>query len=277
MSELAKNCIRGVLRTIRKRSDTNLFWWKGPPYNAGDWTGPYLYKAITNNEPTYKESSNRSLSTVFFTVGSLTRWICEDSIIWGSGLLDRDEVFWRPYETVAVRGPYTRDRFHELGYPCPSLYGDPAILLPRYLKIPCQQIRHKIGIIPHYSNIQEVSKNFGQNDDFHIVDIRWPLEKVIQAILTCHYVISSSLHGLIFSHSYGIPAARVEFMTKVGGDGVKFDDYYAAGGVYNKLAPLVITGKIGSVELEQYVESSPQPDLEPLIEPLLKSCPFMKN
>ena len=273
MIETGKRGARKVLRLVRRRSRRNLFWWKGPPYNAGDWVGPFLYHAISSQEPIYRESSNRSLSTVFLTVGSLTRWICEDSIIWGSGLLYRDESFWEPYETCAVRGPYTRQRFLELGYPCPSVFGDPAILLPKYLQLP-QSVEHRIGIVPHYSNFQQVMELYDQDPEVCVIDIRWPLKEVIKTMLSCACVVSSSLHGLIFAHSYGIPAAQVEFAERPGGDGIKYLDYYAAGGIQTPERPLIIEQKISVTEFEQYVSGSPQPDLDPLIAPLLEACPF---
>ena len=273
MIELGKRGSRRVLRKIRRRSRKNLFWWKGPPYNAGDWVGPFLFKAITSEEPNYKETSNRSFSTVYLTVGSLTRWVCQDSIIWGSGLLDRDEVFWEPYETCAVRGPYTRDRFLELGYSCPEVYGDPAILLPRYFN-PTRNIQYRIGIVPHYSNFKEVGDLYGQDHEVFVIDIRWPLEKVIRSILSCSYIVSSSLHGLIFAHSYGVPAGHVEFSVKPGGDGIKFLDYYAAGHIQTPPKPLIIREKHPISYLEQYAKTSPQPNIELLLNPLLEVCPF---
>ena len=107
-----------------------------------------------------------------------------------------------------------------------------------------------------------------------MIDIRWPLEEVIKTTLSCACIVSSSLHGLIFAHSYGIPAAQVEFADKPGGDGIKFLDYYAAGGIQTPERPLIIEQKISIIEFEQYVSDSPQPNLVPLIDPLLEACPF---
>lgn len=273
MIEYSKQTIRSVLRKVRRFSDNNLFWWQGPPYNAGDWVGPFLFKAITSKEPVYRISSNRSLTTVFLTVGSLTRWICEDAIVWGSGLLDTNEIFWRPYKTLAVRGPYTRNRFLELGYSCPSVYGDPAILLPKYFQ-PERKISYRVGIIPHYTNINDAKNLFGDDAEIIIIDIRNPLELVLQNILSCDYIVSSSLHGLIFAHSYGIPAGHIEFTSKPGGDGIKFLDYYASGSIKSPTKQLIIRNKMPTIELEQFAKESLQPNLQPLIEPLLKACPF---
>lgn len=273
MLNIGKQHARNILKGLRRRGKRNLFWWQGPPYNAGDWVGPFLFKAITGQEPRHRTPSNRSTSTVFLTVGSLTRWICEDSIVWGSGLLDRDETFWQPYETYAVRGPYTRERFLELGYPCPPVFGDPAILLPRFYH-PTSAIRYRIGIVPHYSAIDDAKTLYEGDAEIHVIDIREPLEAVITQILSCGHIASSSLHGLIFAHSYGVPAALIEFSKKAGGDGVKFLDYYGSGGVQSVPQSLYVDRKVPVLALEQYIESIPQPNLAPLIEPLLDACPF---
>jgi len=273
MIELGKQSFRKVLRIIRTQNNKNLFWWQGPPYNAGDWVGPFLYKAITSNEPHFRKASNKSLSTVYLTVGSLARWFCEDSIVWGSGIIERNEDFWQPYQTLAVRGPHTRDRFLELGYSCPEIYGDPAILMPKFYK-PEQAVEYKLGIIPHYSNFDQAIEYYGKDEDTLVIDIKLPLKEVIKKILSCKSIVSSSLHGLIFAHSYKIPAGYIEFTSKPGGDGVKFMDYYASGKIMSVPEALILNNKVPVIELEQHAISSPMPDLDPLLDPLLAACPF---
>ena len=172
-----------------------------------------------------------------------------------------------------MRGPYTRERFLELGYPCPPVYGDPAILLPKYFQV-SQSVACRIGIVPHYSNIQQVNQIYDLDPEVCVIDIRWPLGKVIKTIHSCASIVSSSLHGLIFAYSYGIPAAQVEFTALPGGDGVKFLDYYAAGGIKTLHKPLIIDHKFAILELGQYLSCSPQTNLEPLVGPLLEACPF---
>jgi len=56
-----------------------------------------------------------------------------------------------------------------------------------------------------------------------------PLE-VARQIASCTKIVSSSLHGIIAAHAYGIPAAWVQFSDKLSGDGIKFADHFASVG-----------------------------------------------
>ena len=68
--------------------------------------------------------------------------------------------------------------------------------------------QHKIGIIPHYLDEPYVRKSYGGK--YHIISMNtWDIEKLVDDILSCEVILSSSLHGIIFAHSYGIPAYHI--------------------------------------------------------------------
>ena len=53
------------------------------------------------------------------------------------------------------------------------------------------------------------------------------LESLFEEICKSELVISSSLHGIIFAHSFGVPAIHIE-ETDIGSkDNFKFKDYYS--------------------------------------------------
>jgi polysaccharide pyruvyl transferase WcaK-like protein len=114
----------------------------------------------------------------------------------------------------------------DLGYNCPEVYGDPAILLPEHYK-PIVEKRYKLGIIPHYIDYKLVKAALKNNEQIKVINL---LTKSVEAttneILECHNIISSSLHGVIVSQAYGIPALWVKFSNKLSGDNIKFYDYY---------------------------------------------------
>lgn len=271
--DVLKSYVRGALRAVRVESRSNLFWWQGPPLNFGDWIGPYLFKYLAHIDPVHRNPSNKSLSTVFITVGSCARWFCEDSIVWGSGVIEHDEVFWRPRRVCAVRGRFTRKRMLELGYDCPEVYGDPAVLLPDFYD-PELAKQYKLGVVPHYCNFSEAKARFEGCDLINVIDVRTQdVESIVREIKKCDMILSSSLHGLILANAYSIPGAQVEFTSKLGGDGVKFLDYFSA---YNITPPepLVVEGPVDASALESFINSYPQPDPTQLKQGLYDSCPF---
>ena len=64
-----------------------------------------------------------------------------------------------------------------------------------------------------------------------VIDPTQPLQDYLDALQGCEVVLSSSLHGLVFSHAFGRPAVWIELGNRVLGDGFKFLDYYASLGV----------------------------------------------
>ena len=68
-----------------------------------------------------------------------------------------------------------------------------------------------------------------------LIDIQDPIETVIDRIASCDCIASSSLHGLIVSHAYGVPAVWIKFRDLPSGDDVKFHDYYLSLGLTRQL------------------------------------------
>ena len=163
-----------------------------------------------------------------------------------------------------------------MGYDCPETYGDPAVLLPD-LYFPNVTKKYKIGVVPHYCNLDEATSFFPSDGSVNIIDVRTEdVEFIIQELLKCEIILSSSLHGLILGHAYSIPSAQVEFTTSLGGDGVKFLDYFSAFGI-TPPNPIVIQKNPDVSTLLDYVKHYPQPNSQSLRSGLYKTCPFIKR
>jgi hypothetical protein len=211
----------------------------------------------------------------YVAAGSIMRYIKtpDSAIVWGTGIISREDRFAQPKAIHAVRGPLTRQRCQELGYPCPEVYGDPGILLPEVLGTPKVEITHRLGIIPHYVHFEEATALF-VGMPVRVIDVLRPIEEVVRDILSCKATLSSSLHGLIVSHSYGRPSAWVSFANPLNGDGVKFHDYYLAGGVADPPSPVRILGSVNLSDLTRLADVAPLPRNDRLVEELRRSCPF---
>lgn len=171
---------------------------------------------------------------VIISIGSILEESTSNSIVWGSGLGSKD-IKIKGGEFLAVRGPLSQKRLSELGFKVPEVIGDPAILLPLIYprKNAIIKKRFKVGIIPHkidYVDIVSALQKLNL-EDFLVIDLVDPnLEKVMDDFLSCDMILSSSLHGLIVSHSYNIPAVWFE-KSPLAGDGSKFVDYFSSVGI----------------------------------------------
>lgn len=258
-------------------NNRNMSWYFLPEdgFNFGDWIGPYLFEEMTGKTPLLWQPRFPSRATVYFTVGSILHTIRRPdvAIVWGSGAISPDRDFPRPRDVLAVRGPLTREVMMRQGYRCPQVYGDPAILMPRFYD-PAIDFRYCIGIVPHFSHLEETKRRFSGRKEIKVVDVRQPVKNVIDDILSCEHVLSSSLHGLIISHSYGRPAAWIRFELPLVGDGFKFNDYFFAGGIAGEVYPESLSGKESTSTLKAMCSAAPMPDNEKLAAALIDACPF---
>ncbi len=199
------------------------YWWNGAP-NFGDKITPYLIEKITGQIPIQSLRPPFDKSCLF-AAGSILQSSNRQSVIWGSGFIEEQKTPILVRKICAVRGPLTKKNLDELEVPCPEVYGDPGIVLPKYYQ-PDTTKKFKVGIIPHY-----VDKDIGilyQNRNWSIIDIQQSVEEVIDCILSCETILSSSLHGLIAADTYGIPSCWIKLSSKVYGNDFKFHDYYAS-------------------------------------------------
>lgn len=75
-----------------------------------------------------------------------------------------------------------------------------------YLPTPNYPPHFKFGVIPHFKEIDYI-KGKVKDERINVIDFRTSnIEESINSILDCEIIISSSLHGIIFSQAYGIPA-----------------------------------------------------------------------
>ncbi|MDA7427267.1 polysaccharide pyruvyl transferase family protein [Primorskyibacter aestuariivivens] len=254
--------------------DRGMRWGWSKTVNFGDWVGPYLYACRTGNAPVYCNTIRGGRAPVIFAAGSILHKIShpDQAVVWGTGIMSRDARFARPRDIRAVRGPLTRERCLELGYDCPEVYGDPAIILPDYIA-PVPFVPGRVGLVPHLSHREEADRLFGHHDDVMIIDVGRSVEEVVLDIMSCEFLVSSSLHGVIIAHAYDRPCAPVAFSTALLGDGTKFDDYYlSAGNTCPRFERM--RGSETCEQLSQMAQSTPIPHLEPLRQGLRQTCPF---
>jgi hypothetical protein len=171
---------------------------------------------------------------------------------------------------LAVRGPLTRARALQCGASCPETYGDPALLLPR-LYWPVFKQGQGVGLVAHFSDRPRLTSSLHATNNLQLIDIQDPIESVIDQIVSCQFIASSSLHGIIVSHAYGIPAVWVQFRPLPGGDGVKFDDYFRSIG---QEPPTPVPLEYDHVDLALLAHHASSPSIRLDLGPLWDACPF---
>jgi len=262
----------------------NMYWYNGNKDNInnfGDLVGPYLYQKITGLKPIHRFPKNTN-EPVQLTVGSIIHIADNNSIIWGSGMISKTQPIKQPLKIYSVRGPLTRMRLMDLGIKCPPSYGDPALLLPRFIN-PSRLKKYEVGLIPHYVDYWEVKDLYANRRDILIIDMivtkENTIEKIIKQICKCRRTISSSLHGIIVSHAYNIPCAWVEFTKNIYGDGIKYLDYYRSVNIkkINKSINLIGKKALTMDELIKTVRQTPQPNFPIKTYKIALSCPFSKG
>ena len=220
---------------MKIKNKINLFYWSSKVFenkeqeNYGDLLSVYLVEKISKKKVVFYNAPKKRKALFqknhLMAIGSIMSYATKKSFVWGTGIISKKDIF-KNANFLAVRGPKTRERVMELGYDCPEVYGDPALLLPNYYK-PHIQKTHSYGIIPHYVDYKQVARQYKNVPEVKVINLLGDdIEEITKEILSCEYTLSSSLHGIIVSHAYGIPSVWVRFSEKLSGDDVKFEDYF---------------------------------------------------
>lgn len=201
-----------------------------------------------------------------------------NTIVWGNGVSGQEEDFIHPKQICSVRGKETRQYLLKHGVECPAVYGDVALLLPRYYISTCKEKKYKLGIIPHIIDLDfdVINKIRESQTDILIIDLahyeKWT--DVIDQICSCEIIASSSLHGLIVSDAYNIPNCWITLSGKISGGLFKFYDYFSS--VNRKDSEPIKIEKISDL-LQVYKQVSLWKSIEIDTDEILKCCPFLNK
>jgi hypothetical protein len=180
------------------------------------------------------------------TVGSVLHEARAGDFVWGSGVNGKT---WVPDAKTAtnisfhsVRGPISRLAAREMGHHVPECYGDPGLLFPILfhdeIEAKVAEIRRfyeeagrrlpQVAIIP---NINDERYYFPEREHIppewlYITPFSDPIV-VAACIRLVEHVVSSSLHGIVFSDAYG---KSVSYLASRFEPTLKYDDYFLGTG-----------------------------------------------
>jgi len=212
--------------------------------NGGDLFGPEVARHILQNRSDVEvvvgidNDDSKSTPPALAIVGSILQYSVKeaDRVTWGPGLMfsDKPVKIDNSHTVLAVRGPRTRDillRQHGLN---PLVLGDPALLSRDFdLQSPHNNddTKKDVCFVIHIVDRQYV-KELCPFCVERLVNNYVPRPReILEQLLGCQRVVSSSLHGIIFAHALGIPALPIKVGDRISGDEFKFRDHMHAVGV----------------------------------------------
>lgn len=266
--DYAYHPLRRVMQLLQSQDHLPLFWHDGS--NWGDSMNPLLASMLSGK----KVLKSPLYCDCHMVVGSTLGLANRHTRVWGSGLIsDHDLPRETPRSIHAVRGPLTRECLSAAGFPCPDIFGDPVLLLPRFYN-PIVEKRFKVGIIPHYVDRKNPWLDpLRSHPEVAIIDVLGDLLYFVRMIKSCDVILSSSLHGLVCADAYGVPSVWMRLSNEITGGSFKFRDYLLTTG-RDPEEPIVIDESAKPLVLAEQATPAPYlPDLGKLI----LSCPFLSD
>ena len=202
-----------------------LYWFGyGDCPNAGDYFGKWLLEK-------FGYTVNYSKTPDILVCGSVIGYPdinITNSKIWGAGYHyeKEGEKMIKPEQIYAVRGALTLKKLNfSSNFNSKIVLGDPGLLLSVFFK-PNTSKSYNICIVSHYIDYSFFSRKYA--NEYYVINMGTNnIENLANSINKCNFVFSSSLHGIIFSHSLGIPAVHLEYQMLGSYKNFKFKDYYS--------------------------------------------------
>ena len=222
---------------MEHQTHNNLVWWdNNNVFNFGDQLNPWLFskiKGISNTDITKVPLTTKQSIPRYYMIGSILHTIESSNVeVWGTGFCYHETPKVMPTKIHAVRGPLSRIKFISLGSDCPEVYGDPALLLPKYYTSNVKK-EYKYGVIQHFGHKEETAwiSKYKNDPNVNIIDIQNPsITDFIDEINKCEVLLSSALHGIICGDAYGIPSYAINFSVNNCYNWFKFNDYFLSVG-----------------------------------------------
>jgi pyruvyltransferase len=216
---------------VERRERKSLFWWtpKDGSVNVGD----HLSKVLVSSVLALRDTNllrKRPGTPRLLCIGSVLHFATNGEVVWGTGINGKIPAQAHRFTTLdvrAVRGPKTRQVLADMGISAPQVYGDPALLTPRFFDADLLRgkgAKKPYVVVPHFN--ESLDKYAGYEE--LLVSPRVEPATFISQLLGAERVVSSSLHGVILAEAYGIPAVYLDWGN--GEDRFKYDDYYAGTG-----------------------------------------------
>jgi hypothetical protein len=208
-------------RSNARKPPLKVYWWDGEGgKNFGDVITPDIIRMLFGYAVEWSSPDECEI----IGAGSILQFTySKNSYVWGSGFISKEGMTNNNLRYCAVRGKTTRTRLERKWQNIPL--GDPGILAN--LVYPAAKTKTgKIGVVAHYVDKEyPIVAKMQADKRFLPINVFDPPAKIAKQISSCKLVVSSSLHGLIFADSFGIPNYHIQLSDNVTGGDYKFRDY----------------------------------------------------
>lgn len=243
--------------------------------NWGDSLNRPLFNFLAGEECEFIGYRSQKGKPHIIGIGSILSFSNKFSTVWGAGFIkNNDRLSETPFSLLAVRGPHSRQKLIQQKHSCPEIYGDPALLYPLCYN-PNLEEKYEWGFIPHYVDYSNVFFESCRQAGFLVINVRDPINSVVDQLLQCKNIVASSLHGLIAADAYKKSSVWIRLTDKIVGRNFKYHDYFASVGRKQTKAidcldkkvkeqlPLLIDNLSNGINLD--------------LRPLLNCCPIIQN
>lgn len=198
-------------------------------------------------------------------VGSILNHIRpnQNALIYGPGFITPEDNPKRlkGNRIIGVRGKISK-KIIEKEFPESTIKvcSDPGLLMKSLMTPDFKAAKSiQLGAIVHsVDRAQYLQSSFNH---IPIVEHYKGLEHFLKSIANYTHLISTSLHGVIFSHSLGIPVLPVAISNKITGGSFKFNDYLSSVNIKPKKQLMMLhQAPRNERQLIELIEGHPQPN-----------------
>jgi hypothetical protein len=223
---LLRNSLSAPDQSGRKVGVEPALWWPGDTFSpsCGNWAAVYLLAKLSHLPPRWAEEG-KGLHIGGVSVAAAKH----GSEVWCGGMATPHDGVDPSVVFHAVRGPLSYKRIIDLGGQCPPCFGDPMWLLPTVYTPRRPARKQALALISDddpatlgHLGVPIVSTRRNSFQE---------LERFIDEIACFDSVVSTSLHGLIACHAYGIACRWVRIEGSPYPEAFPFVDYLLSVGV----------------------------------------------
>lgn len=241
--------------------------------NWGDQLSPVICKILSDRDIVHAKVSKCDMIAIGSILARAKEHVLAKRIhVWGSGFAQPVTKHKTRHFIHALRGKKSAELLTNVEV---NVFGDPGLLcdrlIPNHRDIPK---KYDLGIVPHYAERENLDflAFLNTHPEVAFVDIFSDTLGFLERLASCHFILSSSLHGLIAADALAIPNCRFKLSDNIIGGDFKFEDYYS---VFDMNQPTATTLEAFSPTLQdQIAKEYSRPNISAVKEALVGAFPF---